>query len=171
MLNWLFMYINFLALDIATAVIPMQFFTFFVLSWTVLNITSSLANFPVSAAFYRFGYALPGHNWYTTFITIVTGGMVNRLYQSLPILFSWLLVLQIAIIPVTNRRCRKARELEEKMEEAETQPRLEKTNIDSIDNGDTSSEEERVVFEVARLAREQTREYSPSVPLPFIRSV
>ncbi|KAL4878938.1 hypothetical protein BJY04DRAFT_229600 [Aspergillus karnatakaensis] len=93
---WLAMHVNFLIIDTATAFIPMQFMSFFVLTWVIINVTSTIFPFEISPGFYRVGYALPAHELYETLVDIWTEGCNPILYRSLPILFSWWIVGWVA---------------------------------------------------------------------------
>ena len=87
MIFWLHMHINFCVIDVFTAIVPLQFLSFFVLTWVLLNISSSLQPFELIHGFYRWGYAMPAHETMTVLIQIWSGGC-NYLYRALPILFS-----------------------------------------------------------------------------------
>ncbi|TIA23360.1 hypothetical protein D6C83_08060, partial [Aureobasidium pullulans] len=115
---WLFMHINFAVIDVATGFIPMKFLPFFVLTWVILNVTSTIWPFELAPGFYRWGYALPAHEVWQVLIQIWSGGAVDRLYQALPILFTWEIVfLPLAVIAL-NHRCAVA-EREHKAKEEE----------------------------------------------------
>lgn len=83
MAYWLYQHVNFVVLDTVTAFIPASFLSFAVLTWAIINVTSSIFPFELSAGFYRWGWALPGHNLYSIIITIWSGGCNNRLYINL----------------------------------------------------------------------------------------
>ncbi|KAL5337704.1 hypothetical protein BJX70DRAFT_225384 [Aspergillus crustosus] len=86
---WLTMHINYLILDTATAFIPIQFISFFVLTWIILNVSSTIFPFEISPGFYRWGHALPARELYHILLDIWTDGCEPILYRALPILFSW----------------------------------------------------------------------------------
>ena len=165
--GWMYMYINFLVLDLAAVFIAMQFMPFFVLTWIVSNITSSLTNFPLAAAFYRYGYAMPAHNWYQVFIHIVSGGnCYNRLYRALPVLLAWLAVGQVAIVPATLHRCRLAR----LAEQHQAQMVVQASSADTVDKAisNTAVGEESVeVLALEPFESHKSQVYSPSMPLAF----
>ncbi|CAI7637654.1 unnamed protein product [Penicillium crustosum] len=52
---WLTMHIHFLILDFTTAIIPMPFIPYFVLTWIIINVTSTIGPFEQSPGFYRLG--------------------------------------------------------------------------------------------------------------------
>jgi hypothetical protein len=103
MIAWLFLQIDILVVDIITAYFA-KASPLLIISWIVFNITSSLTCFPIAPSFYQSGYVLPAHSYYEVFITITSGGAVDKLYRDLPILFSWLLVVQILMIQATLHR-------------------------------------------------------------------
>ncbi|KAF5879008.1 putative nitrosoguanidine resistance protein [Botrytis fragariae] len=84
---WIYMHINFLILDPATALIPVSFLTFFVLPWAIINVEATIYPFELILGFYRWAYALPAHEFYSLVIR-VESGCGDVLYRVLPILFS-----------------------------------------------------------------------------------
>ncbi|KAJ5186477.1 hypothetical protein N7449_011241 [Penicillium cf. viridicatum] len=104
MLIWLGMHLNFLIVDSVTAVLPMKFMPFFILTWILTNVASTLSPFELSPGFYRIGYALPAHQIYQVLVDIWTHGCNPTLYRSLPILFSWWLVGIFAFLAAMRRR-------------------------------------------------------------------
>ncbi|KAJ5481896.1 hypothetical protein N7475_000708 [Penicillium sp. IBT 31633x] len=105
---WLLMHINFLFFDITTAFIPIQFMPFIVLTWVILNVASSISPFEMSPGFFRWGYALPSHEAYQVLVQIWSGGCNNRLYQALPIMFSWWVVGIPVAVYAMQHRCKNA---------------------------------------------------------------
>ncbi|PLB54960.1 hypothetical protein P170DRAFT_470388 [Aspergillus steynii IBT 23096] len=89
---WLAMHAYFLMIDAALVVIPVQFASFFILTWIILNVSSTISPFDLSPGFYRLGYALPAYELYQVLVDIWTDGCNPYLYRSLPILFSWWVV-------------------------------------------------------------------------------
>ncbi|THW82380.1 hypothetical protein D6D15_10232 [Aureobasidium pullulans] len=168
---WLFMHINFAVIDVATGFIPMKFLPFFVLTWVILNVTSTIWPFELAPGFYRWGYALPAHEVWQVLIQIWSGGAVDRLYQALPILFTWEIVfLPLAVIAL-NHRCAVA-EREHKAKEEERRQLIlaaEKGKADEMGEGRTSESvaespiEEKVHSFEADVARNP---YSPAIPPP-----
>ncbi|CAG8885932.1 unnamed protein product [Penicillium egyptiacum] len=101
---WLAMHLHFFIMDSVTAVLPMKFMPFFVLTWVIVNVSSTLSPFELSPGFYRIGYALPAYELYQVLIDIWTRGCNPTLYRSLPILFSWWLIGIFAFLAATRRR-------------------------------------------------------------------
>ena len=89
MAMWLYMHVNFLVLDAATAFVPLSFLTFFVLPWAIINVTSTIFPFELSPDFYKLGYALPGHQVVSILFQVWSGGCNNQLSRALPVLFAW----------------------------------------------------------------------------------
>lgn len=98
MIIWLYMHINIMLMDAYTAFVPAEFLTFGVLTWAIINITSTIFPFELNPGFYRWSYALPAHETYVVLQQIWGKGCNNKLYQALPILFTWeVLGLALAI--------------------------------------------------------------------------
>lgn len=89
MVLWLMMHVHFLVMDTATAFFPVPALPFFVLTWIIINITSSISPFEIDPGFYRIGYAFPTNEAYTILTDIWSGGNVPQLYRAMPVLFSW----------------------------------------------------------------------------------
>ena len=101
---WLAMHVNFLLIDCATAMIPMQFMPHLILTWIIINVTSTIGPFEQSPGFYRLGYALPAHELYEILMDIWTRGCNPVLYRALPILFSeWVVGLGLFVVGMRKR--------------------------------------------------------------------
>ncbi|RAL02482.1 SNG1 family protein [Aspergillus ibericus CBS 121593] len=105
---WLVMHLHFLLIDCATAFIPPQFLPFFMLTWIILNVSSSIAPFELSAGFYRLGYVLPSRELYDVLLQIWTNGCNPFLYRALPILWAEWLVAGGLFLVGMRHRCRTA---------------------------------------------------------------
>lgn len=101
---WLVMHLYFCIIDSVIAVLPMKFMPFFILTWVIVNVTSTLSPFELSPGFYYIGYAIPAYELYQVLLDIWTHSCNPTLYQSLPILFSWWLVAFVAFVGATRRR-------------------------------------------------------------------
>lgn len=108
MILWFLMHINFLFFDVATAVIPIQFMPFVVLTWVILNIASTISPFEINPGVFRWGYALPSHEAYQILIQIWSGGCNNLLYQALPVMFAWWIAMVPAAVYGMHYRCKAA---------------------------------------------------------------
>ncbi|KAG4417746.1 hypothetical protein IFR04_009115 [Cadophora malorum] len=119
----LVMHVNFLVLDAVIATIPISFVPFFTFTWIIVNITSTVMPFDVSAGFYRVGYALPAHELWTVMIQIWSKGCYNRLSRALPILFAWeviMLAVDVWRQVVKGRAATVEQEEVERQEEGQT---------------------------------------------------
>lgn len=169
---WLYQYVQFLIFDVATTFIPMSFVPFFMLSWIIANMASTIAPFELSPGFYRWGYALPAHETWQVLITIWSNGAVNRLYRALPIMFAWIVVMLPCAFFALKWRCRKAAEAA--AAEAERKEK-EKDEIKK-EVGGSLAEKMRGNGAAGRPAVDGAgaernawteSEYFPSVPTPF----
>lgn len=110
---WLFAHVNFQVLDITTIWLPLPYIPMCLITWVILNVTSVLLPFELSAGFYKLGYAIPAHEAYNTLLDIWSRGCNPKLRYSLPILFAWevfgLIVTAVGIF----RRCHYATVAEE----------------------------------------------------------
>ncbi|KAH8800332.1 putative nitrosoguanidine resistance protein SNG1 [Xylogone sp. PMI_703] len=108
MVLWLLHHIHFVFIDSMTAFFPLPVMPFFIITWTMLNLTSSLSPFELNPGFYRWAYALPTHEAYTVLTDIWSWGSVPELYRALPIMFSWWIVGISAAFYGHCYRCHKA---------------------------------------------------------------
>ncbi|KAH8430256.1 SNG1 family protein [Aspergillus melleus] len=101
---WLVMHLHFLFIDFVTAFLPAGFLPFFVLTWIILNVSSSIIPFELSPGFYRIGYAFPAYELYEVLLQIWTDGCNPYLYRALPILWSeWLVALGLFFVGMRHR--------------------------------------------------------------------
>jgi len=119
----------------------MKFLPFFVLTWVILNVTSTIWPFELAPAFYRWGYVLPAHEVWQVLIQIWSGGAVDRLYQALPILFTWELVFLPLAVVALNHRCKVAEREHVAAEEERRQliMKAEKGRVDEVVEEEASS--------------------------------
>ncbi|CAI7619698.1 unnamed protein product [Penicillium palitans] len=83
---WLFVYLNFLVLDIFTIWLPPLYIIMALITWIVTNVTSILLQFELLPGFYKVGFGLPAHAVFQVLINIWSGGC-NPLLYALPVLF------------------------------------------------------------------------------------
>ncbi|OQV06165.1 hypothetical protein CLAIMM_10780 [Cladophialophora immunda] len=107
---WLLHTVHFVVVDTAAAFWPVPVMPFFILTWIVLNLSSSVSPLELNPTFYHWGYALPDNEAYSLLTDIWSHGAVPVLHRALPILFAWLLVGASAAIFGHFRRCRHARQ-------------------------------------------------------------
>ncbi|KAL4996775.1 hypothetical protein BDV10DRAFT_195685 [Aspergillus recurvatus] len=83
---WLAMHVHFLSIDFGTSVIPMSFLPFFILTWIILNVSSTIGPFELSPGFYHIGY-------------IWTDGCNQHKYRALSILWcEWIVALVLVVV-------------------------------------------------------------------------
>lgn len=142
----------------------MSFLPFFVLTWVILNVTSTIWPFELAPGFYRWAYALPAHEVWQVLIQIWSGGAVDRLYQALPILFTWEIVFLPLAVVALNHRCKVAEREHVAAEEARRQLILkaEKGKLDKCEE-ETSAVDEKVQSLEADGQRDV---YAPAIPPP-----
>jgi len=101
---WLFAHLNFQVLDVISIWLPLPYVPMALITWLILNVTSIITPFDLSAAWYRVGYALPAHATYQVLIDIWSRGCNPRLHYALPVLCAWELVASVwAILGVYRR--------------------------------------------------------------------
>ncbi|KAJ5110663.1 hypothetical protein N7532_001198 [Penicillium argentinense] len=100
---WLVAHINFLLIDAVTVIVSIKFMPFVILTWIILNVSSTVAPFNLSPGFYRIGYAFPAHELYEILLDIWTEDCFPSLHRDLPILWSWW-VVGLAVFVVGMRR-------------------------------------------------------------------
>jgi hypothetical protein len=116
---WFYMDINYLVIDTVLAtIVPMQFFAFFLLTWIILNIGSTVFPFELTPGFYHWSWALPAHNAWLLLVGIWSGCRAN-IGVTLPILFSWWVVGHAGSAWSVRKRCL--------MAEAEAESQLQDT--------------------------------------------
>ncbi|KAF4553273.1 Hypothetical protein D9617_7g030000 [Elsinoe fawcettii] len=176
MVLWLCNHVNFTIMDCATGFIPISFLPFFVLTWIFINITSTVWPFELSPGFYKIGYALPAHETWVVLIQIWSGGGLNRLYQALPILFSWEILCFPFQILALYLRCIRAKSEVTKQEEM-IDERVQ-TSLERLRRENETRSPKRSSWRSswgmggagrASLLRMNSRdEYAPALPIPFI---
>ncbi|KAH6713230.1 hypothetical protein BKA61DRAFT_520434 [Leptodontidium sp. MPI-SDFR-AT-0119] len=161
MAMWLYMHVNFLVLDAATAFVPLSFLTFFVLPWAIINITSTIFPFELSPGLYRLGYALPGHQIVSILFQVWSGGCNNQLGRSLPVLFGWEIIGGVASGWGVVYRNKAAREEVLKAEAGSKQPPQSSSSTQRI-----LRKSEGHVGE-SRNKAERRNTGPPGLPMPF----
>ncbi|KAI9701349.1 MAG: hypothetical protein M1820_006571 [Bogoriella megaspora] len=119
---WLLMHIHFLIFDTLMALLPLPFMPFLVLTWIFVNIAGTVSPLSIQPDFYHWATILPAHNTILTLFTIWSGGANNRLYRTLPLLFSWWIVSNVTSVLAHRRACTVAKR---KKEEQGDRPREE----------------------------------------------
>lgn len=170
---WFYMHIQYMVIDIATKLIPMNFVPFFTYTWIVINVANSANPFELSPGFYKWGYALPTHAFWDVLFYVWSGGANNRLYRALPILFAWEVAVWPLAVYAMIKRCRDAGRAEYKEEERIRQlVEKQRTEGAALQNGKSAvsdeeadvREEEKEIRADAAIDRSQ---YYPSMGSPF----
>lgn len=86
---WIYAHIHILMVDIGTAFLPLPLMPFCVLTWIIMNVTSTVAPFEISPGFFKWGYVLPGRVTYEILLQIWSQGCNNHIYRTLPALLGW----------------------------------------------------------------------------------
>ncbi|KAL4785029.1 hypothetical protein BJX76DRAFT_325793 [Aspergillus varians] len=103
---WFYGHINFLLIDVLTAYLHMKWMPYCIVSWVILNVSSTVAPLELSPGFFRWTYALPAHEVYQVLVQIWSHGCQNRSYRTLPILFSWWIVGLVMLGFAVRHRCK-----------------------------------------------------------------
>jgi len=166
---WLFAHLNFLAMDLFSVWLAVQYVPMALISWVVLNITSILLPFELSNGFYRWAYALPTHEVYQALVDIWSRGCNPTLHYALPILFAWEVLGLVFSALGVYRRCHYAMVAEDAQaailrEKADAALAYEKKHDQERDDALEArrslgaAQEEDSVEEAARVERMQTSE-------------
>ncbi|KAH6711167.1 hypothetical protein BKA61DRAFT_613190 [Leptodontidium sp. MPI-SDFR-AT-0119] len=169
MILWLFAHLNFLALDLFTVWLAVQYVPMALIAWVVLNVTSILLPFELSNGFYRWAYAMPAHEVYQVLLDIWSRGCNPQLHYALPILFAWEILGLVFSAMGVYRRCHYAMVAEDAQaaalrEKADAALAYEKKHDQERDEALETRrsleavQEEDSVEEVARAERMQTSE-------------
>lgn len=89
MLLWLLMHIYYLVIELALSFLPIPIIPYMIVTFILVNVTSTLNPFELTPGWYRWQYALPAFEGWQIQMDILGGGPSTHLYQALPILFSW----------------------------------------------------------------------------------
>ncbi|KAF4345069.1 nitrosoguanidine resistance SNG1 [Fusarium beomiforme] len=126
---WFYMDINYLVIDsVLATLIPMQFFSFFLLTWIILNIGSTVFPFELTPGFYHWSWALPAHNAWLLLVGIWSGCRAN-VGVTLPIMFSWWIVGHAGSAWSVRKRCL--------MAEAEAKGQMQQDSNEKFERFDT----------------------------------
>ncbi|TEA20078.1 hypothetical protein C8034_v008790 [Colletotrichum sidae] len=102
---WLFMDVQWQVLEgLVGSFVPMQYMPFFVLTWIIANIASTVAPFELMPAFYRLGYALPAREAYSMMV-LAWSGCADQTRVALPVLFAWLVAGHVLVVFSIRKRC------------------------------------------------------------------
>ncbi|KAF3011844.1 hypothetical protein E8E14_003754 [Neopestalotiopsis sp. 37M] len=111
MVLWLYMDINYVIIDsVLGTIVAVKAMPFFMLTWIIPNVASTICPFELSPGFYRLGYALPAHEVYTLLVGIWSN-CPRDLRISLPVLLSWWLLGHATSFLACLYRHRQSRQL------------------------------------------------------------
>lgn len=106
---WLEMHVLFLVLEIAITFLDLPWLPLFIVTFIIVNVTSTIFPFELSPGFYRWGSALPCHQVYMLEISVLSGGADNHVQIALPVLFAWWIVcIPLAFFSIIWRCTRSA---------------------------------------------------------------
>lgn len=115
---WFIGHIHFLIIDTAAGFIPETFISFFMITYVLVSVTSTLTPFELAPGFYKWQYAIPAWNWYQLVNTIWSGGCDAQFAVNLPVLFAWWLVGIGGSVLSMIKKCNNATQYE-KIEEGQ----------------------------------------------------
>ncbi|KAI8312015.1 hypothetical protein K4K61_011133 [Colletotrichum sp. SAR11_59] len=102
---WLYMDVQWQVLEsFVGSFVPMQFMPFFVLTWIITNIASTVAPFELMPGFYRIGYALPAHEAYSMMV-LAWSGCADQTRVALPVLCAWWIAGHVLAVFSIRKRC------------------------------------------------------------------
>ena len=137
MATWLEMHVLFMLIEVALTFLPMPAYPFFVVSFVIMSVTSTILPFDLNPGFYRWAYALPSHELYLLWITIMSNGANNNIDIALPVLFAWWIMLvplaMFAMFWRSNKAAQASQEMRAAIEadlaqEKELTPEARETN-------------------------------------------
>lgn len=84
--------------------VPMKYMPYFLVTWIIINVSSSVFPFEVMAGVYRIGWAMPSRHLYSLLI-YAWSGCASPVKEALPVLFAWWLVLHGTAVLSVKKRC------------------------------------------------------------------
>ncbi|KAF4469168.1 nitrosoguanidine resistance [Fusarium albosuccineum] len=105
MLFWFLMDVHWQVMEtVIASYVPIQYTPFFVFTWIITNVASTVFPYELTPGWYRIGYALPSREAYVIMIQIWSG-CASELHIALPVLFTWWLVGHITAAFSVRKRC------------------------------------------------------------------
>ena len=106
MCYWLYMEVTYLIMDtIVVAVVPLRFASFFVITWVILSITSTIYPFELNPGFYHWAWALPAHNVWRLILEVWSQGCKSQKAVAIPVLLVWWIVGSLTSAWSLRRKC------------------------------------------------------------------
>ncbi|KAB5547341.1 hypothetical protein GE09DRAFT_1130940 [Coniochaeta sp. 2T2.1] len=91
MVLWLVQHTYYQLLDGTLALVPIQFFSFILVTFIFINISATVFPLESMPGFYRWGHALPAYQSFQVLLNVWSKGS-HKLYEALPVLFTWWVV-------------------------------------------------------------------------------
>ncbi|KAB5545712.1 hypothetical protein GE09DRAFT_1132129 [Coniochaeta sp. 2T2.1] len=91
MVLWLVQHTYYQLLDGTLALVPIQFFSFLLVTFVFVNISATVFPLESMPGFYRWGHALPAYQSFQVLLNVWSRGS-HKLYEALPVLFTWWVV-------------------------------------------------------------------------------
>ncbi|KAL2127182.1 hypothetical protein VTI74DRAFT_11197 [Chaetomium olivicolor] len=108
MVLWLGQHTYYQLLDGTLGLLPIQVFSFILVTFLFINITATIFPLESSPGFYRWGHALPAYQVLQVLLNVWPRGS-HKLYEALPVLFSWWLVSATYAVFGTLKKSRDSR--------------------------------------------------------------
>lgn len=90
--------------SIVGSFLPMEYTPFFVFTWVITNVASSVFPLEIMPSFYKVGYVLPMRSTYSLLVQ-VWSGCANEMHISLTVPFVWWAVGHIVAVFSVRKRC------------------------------------------------------------------
>lgn len=91
MVLWLVHHTYYQLLDGTLSLVPIQFFSFVLVTFVFINIGSTVFPLEATPGFYHWGHALPAYQCFQVLLNVWSRGS-HKLYEALPVLFTWWVV-------------------------------------------------------------------------------
>ncbi|KAH6896736.1 hypothetical protein B0T10DRAFT_583346 [Thelonectria olida] len=111
MLFWFLMDTQYQVMEsIVGSFLPIAFTPFFVFTWIITNVASTVFPLEIMPGWYRVGYALPSHEAYSLMVQIWSG-CADQTRVALPVMFSWWIIGHVTAVFSVRKRCSDARSM------------------------------------------------------------
>nr|CAG8993139.1 Unknown function [Thelonectria discophora] len=143
MLFWFLMDIQYQVIEsIVGSFLPIAFTPFFVFTWIITNVASTVFPFEIMPVWYRVGYALPSREAYSLMVQIWSG-CGGQTKVALPVMFSWWVVGHVTAVFSVRKRVADARQMAPR---ADTASEMTVSNavmdVDSAEDGEVAQSNE-----------------------------
>ena len=104
---WFYMEISYRVMDsVIGVIVTMRFAPFFIFTWVIISVTSTLFPFELNPGFYKIGYALPAHSIWLVLMSVWSDGCYSKLDVALPILFVWWIIGHVSSVFSVRHKCK-----------------------------------------------------------------